>query len=237
FTKHIPSFISKPIISVLGSEHCYKTIVEDLDITNTECLKLVLSKGLGLGIVAGGSIVKVPQILKLISSGSGEGVSVLSYLLETAAFVITLAYNFRQGFPFSTYGETLFIVVQNIAILLLVLSFKKKYLTAIGILLGLGGAYQALVGADALPFSKIQFLQSLTIPIALGSKLPQIYSIHKNKSTGQLSAFAVFNYLLGSLARIYTTVTEVNDPLIFWGFMLSTVLNAVLVAQMIKYWS
>jgi mannose-P-dolichol utilization defect protein 1 len=222
---------------VLGSEHCYKTIVEDLNVTDVECLKLVLSKGLGFGIVAGGSIVKVPQILKLISSGSGEGVSVLSYFLETAAFVITLAYNFRQGFPFSTYGETLFIVVQNVIILLLVLSFKKKFLTGLGVVLGLVGAYQALVGDSAVPFSKIQFLQSLTIPIALGSKLPQIFAIHKNKSTGQLSAFAVFNYLLGSLARIYTTMTEVNDPLIFWGFLLSTVLNGVLVVQMIKYWN
>jgi len=47
----------------------------------------------------------------------------------------------------------------------------------------------------------------------------------------------VFNYLAGSLARIYTTVQEVDDPLIFWGFISGFILNAVLAAQMVYYWN
>lgn len=67
--------------------------------------------------------------------------------------------------------------------------------------------------------------------------MPQILSNHKLKSTGNLSAFAVFNAFLGCLARLFTTKQEVNDPLIFWGFAGAAVLNAVLVAQMIMYWN
>ena len=79
-------------------------------------------------------------------------------------------------------------------------------------------------------------LQAATLPISLLSKAPQIISNHKARSTGNLSAFAVFNALLGCLARLFTTKQEVNDPLIFWGFAGAAALNAVLALQMVMYW-
>lgn len=81
------------------------------------------------------------------------------------------------------------------------------------------------------------FLQAACVPISLASKAPQILSNHKLKSTGTLSAFAVFNALLGCLARVFTTATEVKDKVILWGFILAAVLNAVIVGQMIVYWN
>lgn len=75
------------------------------------------------------------------------------------------------------------------------------------------------------------------MPISLLSKAPQIVSNHRLKSTGTLSAFAVFNALLGCLARVFTTATEVKDPVVLWGFILAAILNAVIVCQMIAYWN
>jgi mannose-P-dolichol utilization defect 1 len=46
----------------------------------------------------------------------------------------------------------------------------------------------------------------------------------------------VFNYLVGSLSRIFTTLQEVDDKLILYWFVASFLLNAVLAAQMIYYW-
>lgn len=43
----------------------------------------------------------------------------------------------------------------------------------------------------------------------------------------------VFNYLFGSLTRIYTTLQEVDDRLILCGFVGGFVLNLVLAAQMV----
>lgn len=80
-------------------------------------------------------------------------------------------------------------------------------------------------------------LQAITLPISLLSKAPQIMSNYKAKSTGNLSAFAVFNALLGCLARLFTTKQEVNDPLIFWGFAGAALLNLVLAGQMVTYWN
>jgi mannose-P-dolichol utilization defect protein 1 len=47
----------------------------------------------------------------------------------------------------------------------------------------------------------------------------------------------VFNYLLGSLSRIFTTLQEVDDKLILYGFVAGFVLNAILAAQVVYYWN
>jgi mannose-P-dolichol utilization defect protein 1 len=60
-THNIPSFLRDPAVALIG-EKCYGVLVYDFDITHSECLKYALSKGLGLGIVLGGSIVKIPQV-------------------------------------------------------------------------------------------------------------------------------------------------------------------------------
>lgn len=47
----------------------------------------------------------------------------------------------------------------------------------------------------------------------------------------------MFNYLAGSLSRIFTTLQEVDDKLILYGFVAGFALNAVLALQMIYYWN
>lgn len=246
-TRNLPPIIKDPASSLLGTnpllslsnesgDHCYAVLVENLDIFDAQCLKLGISKGLGLGIVVAGSIVKLPQLLKLVNAKSGEGLSVIGYVLETISYIVTLAYNVRLKFPFSTYGETAFISVQNVAIILLILHFAKKDVYAAGVLGGVLAFAAALFEPRVVPYRYLQILQGLSIPLSLASKLPQIVTNYQNGSTGQLSAFTVFNYLAGSLARVFTTLTEVNDPFIFWGFVLAATLNAVLAAQMVIYW-
>ena len=44
-------------------QKCYVSLIENLNIDDVDCIKYSLSKGLGFGIVAGGSIMKVPQLL------------------------------------------------------------------------------------------------------------------------------------------------------------------------------
>ena len=47
----------------------------------------------------------------------------------------------------------------------------------------------------------------------------------------------MFNYLAGSLTRIFTTLQEVDDKLILYGFISGFVLNAILAMQMVYYWN
>ena len=64
----------------------------------------------------------------------------------------------------------------------------------------LGSLAYALASPSLVPAATLSFLQTLTIPISLSSKVPQIVENYKAKSTGQLSAFLVVNSLAGCVA-------------------------------------
>ena len=179
---------------MLGPD-CYKSLILDIDIQDTKCLKLAISKTLGIATVAGSSIVKLPQILKLLSSQSAAGISFLSYALETCSFLITLIYNARNGFPFSTYGETALIAVQNVVICLLVLRFTGQTVLAAGFLGALAAAGWALQDERMVIIGMLSYAQIGAGVLGVASKVPQIYAIWKKGGTGQLSAFAVSGIL------------------------------------------
>jgi mannose-P-dolichol utilization defect protein 1 len=235
-THNLPKPVADLGASLIGTQ-CYKTLLLDVDPSHTECLKLAVSKGLGIGIIGASSIVKVPQLLKLLNSQSAEGLSFLSYLLESSSYLISLAYNVRHGFPFSTYGETALILVQNIAIASLVLKYSGNQLGIAGWIGGLVAAGSALFNEQWVGDERLSLLQATAGVLGVASKVPQILTIWTEGGTGQLSAFAVVNYLLGSLTRIFTTLQEVNDPLILYGFIAGFALNLVLFLQVVYYWN
>ena len=59
-----------PMRLFIFREDCYKLFFEKHDFTNTACIKLTLSKFVGFGIIAGSSILKVPQIIKIVNAKS-----------------------------------------------------------------------------------------------------------------------------------------------------------------------
>ncbi|KAI1799132.1 mannose-P-dolichol utilization defect 1 protein [Daldinia bambusicola] len=235
-TNAFPAPIRDLGLSILG-ETCYKTLVLELDPTESECLKLAISKGLGIGIIGASSIVKVPQIVKLVRSQSASGVSFLAYLLETSSYLISLAYNYRHGFPFSTYGETALILGQNIIITVLVLNYSGRASIAALFVATLATSVVTLFADGVLDMDTLSYLQAGAGVLGVASKVPQIAAIYRAGGTGQLSAFTVFNYLAGSLSRIFTTLQEVDDKLILYGFVAGFALNLVLAAQMVYYWN
>ena len=189
-TRALPAPIRDIGLSLIGPD-CYKSLILDIDISNTPCLKLAISKTLGIATVAGSGVVKLPQILKLLSSQSASGISFLSYALETSAFIITLAYSARNGFPFSTYGETAMIAAQNVVISLLVLRFEGRSVVAAGFLGALVAAGWALFNEQMVDMSMLGYAQMGAGLLGVASKAPQIWTIYKEGGTGQLSAFAV----------------------------------------------
>lgn len=186
-----------------------------------------------------GGIVKLPQIYKIIHSKSVRGVSLTSYLLDTASQLIAVAYNIRQHFPFNTYGESAFLTIQNVVIILMIFAFShqsSKTMKAVTFLVITGASTQALLSNDMVPINVLRSLLALSIPLSLSSKVPQIATIASSGTTGQLSAFTVFSSLLGTLARVFTTATETGDKTLWWSFVLASVLNGVIAMQMLWYW-
>jgi hypothetical protein len=102
-----------------------------------------------------------------------------------------LSYNVRHGFPFSTYGETALILVQNIAIASLVLKYSGNTVGIAGWIGGLMAAGAALFNPGLIAEDKLSVLQAGAGVLGVASKVPQILTIWKEGGTGQLSAFAV----------------------------------------------
>ncbi|RUP49702.1 hypothetical protein BC936DRAFT_141759 [Jimgerdemannia flammicorona] len=231
----LPPPLRDPLVALID-EKCYTSLIENFNLTDLGCIKYAISKALGFGIVLGGAIVKIPQILTIISSSSAEGLSLAAYYLESLSCVITLVYNYRQGNPFSTYGEVLFLSLQNIAITLLILAYARRQSALVASAVAILLVAKALLSPDIVGPGWMQTLYAATIPINLASKVPQIYTNWSNGSTGKLSAFAVLNYFLGSTARVFTTITELDDPLVLAGNVLASLFNGILAFQLIYYW-
>lgn len=226
-----PALFSTPMVNLLG-DTCYESLFEEFNMDVT-CFKLLISKGLGIGIVVGGAIVKIPQIITILKHRSAQGLSLTSFLLETCAYQIVMVYNMRLHNPFSTYGEVLFMTLQNIIICILIVWYtEKKHLSGVTCA-GFLSIFTILI---IMPSWCMALLYAAQIPIGLASKIPQIRANYLNQSTGQLSMFAILNYFAGTTARAFTTWTELDDPIMLGGNLLASVLNGILVLQLIIYW-
>lgn len=232
----LPQFLQNFANKLIGKE-CATELLVNLNYSNVRCLKLALSKGLGVGIIGGAMVVKVPQILKILASRSTEGLSFLAVVLETLAASITFAYNFRAGNSFTTYGETFFMTFQNVLILLLLGLYRKQTMR----LVLLFSVYSVMMSSLLIPTfatdATLRSLQAMTIPLVMVSRLPQIWTIWRQGCTGQLSALSVFLIWAGSVARVYTSFQETRDDrLLVLGFTMAAILNTTILFQMLYYW-
>lgn len=188
----LPTPVHDAIISLIGPS-CHTALVLGLDVTeDPECTSLAISKALGIAIVGASAVVKLPQILKLINSGSSAGVSFVSYALETASLLITMSYGVRNQFPFSTYGESAFIAVQDVVVGVLVLILAERPAAAAAfVAVFAASVYTLLIDSTLVDGQTMAYLQAGAGALGIASKAPQIYTIWREGGTGQLSAFAV----------------------------------------------
>lgn len=243
-TQHLPPPLPAIATALLGDE-CYALLIWSADLSQTACLRLAVSKALGVGIIVFGSILKLPQMTTIVRHASAHGVSLAMYALEVIAYDISLAYACRRRLPFSTYGENASLTVQNMLITLLIIWYGEgaaARLTRQTSPLPATRARHVALAASAMvlasvflfyicPSPLLAVLQALSIPISCVSKVPQILELHQNRETGHLSSVVVFAQLAGTIARVFTTVTETGDWLIGLGFGLASMLNAVIAAQ------
>ncbi|OMJ12430.1 Mannose-P-dolichol utilization defect 1 protein [Smittium culicis] len=227
------SLIRTPLALLIG-EKCTVTLLDNFNIFDKDCLKHAVIKGLGFGLVLGGSIVKVPQIQKVVSQKSIYGLSQTSLILECLSNIVATSYNFRSSNPFSSYGEALFIGFQNLILIALCKHYSKKsYFAVIFALLAL---WFMLISNY---FTSIMFLQAcqlFSVPLMVFGRISQIVTNNSNKSTGQLAAFTIFANFIGTFARVITTLAEIKDLQLILTSIINATVNGILAYQMIIYW-
>ena len=228
----VPQVIVQAAESVVGRK-CARQLLQDFNFPSRDCAQIIVRKGLSVGIIAGSALVKLPQVAKILFSQSVQGLSFLAFLLEMMASSITFAYNFRAGNSFFTYGETLFVTLQNALIVLLIGFYGNKMMQ----LLVITAIYSVFLSSLLIPQyvsdDLMATLQAATIPLAALARLPQIFKVFSSGQVGQLSALSLFLVAAGSLARLYTTFAEVKDRLLLAGFAVSAALNLILFLQVI----
>jgi PQ loop repeat len=67
------------------------------------------------------------------------------------------------------------------------------------------------------------------------ARVPQILLNHRHKHTGQLAFLSFALAFLGNLARVFTTLVKLSDPLTLASHAIAATLNGVIVGQIIFY--
>jgi len=249
----------RALASKLITEHCTSLYLDKFDFfSDIECLKLTASKGLGLGIVAGSAIMKVPQIINILP-GDTTGLSMPRFVIESVTFTTIAAYNIRHGYSFSTWGENLFLLLQNYVIILLLLYHRGQFgvVALLWIALYVGATWAFISGfLESLPLTAIDIrqgesvlfsrvlagpgalhtvLQLCTIVMAPVSRVLQIYKSWSEGRTGQLSLPTQFLAAAGSVVRALTIFKEVDNMVLLLAGVLSAILNNIVFGQIIYY--
>jgi len=219
------------------STECYTEYFGNFNFLHIACFKLTLSKLLGYLIIAGAFLLKAPQIYNFLSSGSVSGINVLSCYLDVIVFQNTIVYNAMEGYPLSTYGESIIIYLQNIVIVLLIWKYSKPAIpngTRVAVL----AAFTSLAVATVygLPAEYRALLPSCGIALTIWSRVPQIWTNYQNGHTGQLALATWGLNALGALARVFTTLQEVDDVIVLSGFAAGAFLSFTIVVQILWYW-
>ncbi|KAF0293499.1 Mannose-P-dolichol utilization defect 1 [Amphibalanus amphitrite] len=118
--------------------------------------------------------VKVPQVLKILMNKSAEGISIYGVLMELFAVTAATAYCFVQQYPFSAYGEGVFLILQTALIAALVLLFSgQRVLTFLFCALYPAALYYLVAGFA--PMDVLWALQSANVPIIVAAKVGESY--------------------------------------------------------------
>lgn len=216
------------------SRCCHSILVEyTLD---RQCVQTIITKTLGYGIIFGSTLVKLPQVLKLLSARSGVGVSLFSVLLELVALTFTSSYSMAQRFPISAWGESLFLMLMTALVAFLIIHYDlDRVRSNLFLATFLLSAYLLMSGI--VPASMLWYCQILNLPLIISSKLVQAWLNFKNGHTGNLSAITVTMLFVGSTVRIFTSIQETGDKLIILSFTLASAVNLLLVTQILLYWN
>ncbi|XP_068026421.1 mannose-P-dolichol utilization defect 1 protein isoform X2 [Melanerpes formicivorus] len=157
------------LVPLLLSENCFDELVLNLHLLHVPCLKILLSKALGYAIVAGSLIVKLPQLLKVWGARSGAGLSLPSLGLELLALGGSVSYGWARGFPFSAWGEALFLLLQTLTLLFLIQHFGGHSRQG----LVLVSSYLLVLGALLSPLTPLAVptaLQAANLPLVVLSR-------------------------------------------------------------------
>jgi len=128
-------------LSLLLTNECFDVFFYQWNFLHFECLKHTAAKGLGYAIVGASALLKAPIMSNVFKAQSTAGLSLTSLVLEQSVLTAATANSFIKGMPFSTYGESVMIGVQNVVLMALMGWFGQSSAATIGAVLSALAAF------------------------------------------------------------------------------------------------
>ncbi|KAL1517261.1 hypothetical protein ABEB36_001048 [Hypothenemus hampei] len=181
------------------------------------------------------TILKVPQIFKILQLKNARGINLLALLMELFSYTVMMSYNFRNGYAILSYLEYPIILIQELILIFLVLKYKN--LLNIYSLLG-SGVYVSLAGGFLLgivPLGLLAFLVPLCTPIGASSKVVQLYEILRMKNAQSVSVLTWFISAFTNFTRLFTITLDSADLTLLLNFAINTVLSTSVTMAAIYY--
>jgi len=210
--------------------------IQALPWMTTSCWSRLLVKGLGIGIILGSCLNKMPIMLNIWNTKSTAGLSRTAVYGESIVYSNCALYGLLESFPISSYGENIAMTIQSVLIVILIWKFtdhppvqmRERVLAVLFAILYVGAV------VAWLPSQWHYLLMASIWPIQVVSRGSQIIQTHRLQHTGAQSVITTSMNLFGSMVRILTTIKEVGwDLAVLMGYFLSISLNLIMFVQ---YW-
>ena len=155
--------------------------------------------------------------------------------LETSSYLAALFYNIFRGSPFTTYGDYLAPIVQNLIIIGLIwlwgINKKPFSFTHIFLILLITGIFISAI--FFVPDEHQSFVMTYSIAIMMVSRIPQIISNFTTGTVGVQSPITLVNGVIGAAAKTFIIFVEANDLYLIAGSVISLTFNFTLLSQVL----
>ncbi|KAM8835914.1 mannose-P-dolichol utilization defect 1 protein-like [Synchiropus picturatus] len=219
------------LVLYLMPEKCYEKLVVNFDF-HAPCLVFVLRKIFSFWIMLDALFAQLSQLLKVLWTGSAEGLSLTAALLQLYAFSCPVVYGVASNFPAIAWGERLFVVCQTALMVFLILHFRGRSLSGL-LLLSVFSGSMFLLGSFATT-EVLSALQASTSAAIVLSKAAQVAANHTIGHTAHLSTTSVLLTWMASLGEAFISMQDSGVSLTTLTFTVSACLSCVLLAQVLS---
>ncbi|XP_076764583.1 solute carrier family 66 member 3 [Xylocopa sonorina] len=180
-------------------------------------------------------ILKIPQILHLLSAKSADQISLVGILLELISYTIMTSYNYTNGYSILSYLEYPIILLQEYVLIFLVLKYLNKLhrFSILGLILYC--TISISFAMQLIPKVVLTILAPLCTPISVSSKVIQLLAIFRAKNAESVSPVTWFISAFTNLTRVFTIWMDSADILLLGNFIISTMLSFSIMCCAIYY--
>ena len=204
----------------------------DLD----EFMKDYLSPLLGMGITFAAIFLQAPQIYACYSAKSCKGLAPASLYASSLAPLSFTIYSIRKGNAMHTWLENLFLMVQNIVLVIMLWVYSNPPIPGRTIYLVCACFPLLAAICFSIPDEYQFILPLMNIPFLLLARIPQLIANYRHGGTGTLSPTPLFLVAVGAQLRIFTTIKSIGmDWSVISTYLWSFSLASLTLIQYIYY--